>query len=117
VTSVLKKSIRNYDEICRYGGDELLLILPNCTAAETESIAERLRQNVTEHTIKSDTVNLNVTLSFGGASSESYRSGVTPNALILAADEALLEAKNKGRNCVVSKNFKGKDVNQNVRHG
>jgi two-component system chemotaxis response regulator CheY len=107
MANLLKKSIRNYDEICRYGGDELLLILPNCTAAETESIAERLRQNVTNHTIKSDSVDLNVTLSFGGASSESYRSGVSPNILISAADEALLEAKNKGRNCVVFKNRKG----------
>jgi two-component system chemotaxis response regulator CheY len=107
VANLLKKSIRNYDEICRYGGDELLLILPDCTAVETESIAERLRQNVTTHTIKSDSVDFNVTLSFGGASSESYRSGVTPNILISAADEALLEAKNKGRNCVVFKNHKG----------
>lgn len=103
VTHVLKKSVRNYDEICRYGGDELLIILPNCNVAKTESIAERLRQNMNKHRIDSDTVSLNVTLSFGGASTESYSSDITSEALIMAADKALLEAKNKGRNRVVLK--------------
>jgi diguanylate cyclase (GGDEF)-like protein len=101
VANVLKNCVRNYDEICRYGGDELLAILPNCSSAETESIAERLRQNVIRHRIISDNVSLNVTLSLGCTSTESYSSDVTSEALILAADEALLEAKNKGRNCVV----------------
>jgi len=117
VAEILKKSIRNYDEICRYGGDEFLVILPNCRSAETELIAERLRKNVIEHRIKSDNVTLNVTLSFGGASTESFASDVTSEVLIMAADEALLEAKNKGRNCVVLKKIRGQDVNQNVRHG
>ena len=118
VTHVLKKSVRNYDEICRYGGDELLIILPNCNVAKTESIAERLRQNMNKHRIDSDTVSLNVTLSFGGASTESYSSDITSEALIMAADKALLEAKNKGRNRVVlKKKNRGLDVNQNVRHG
>ena len=103
VTKVLRKSVRNYDEICRYGGDELLVILPNCNSAKTESIAERLRQNVCKHGIKSDKVSFNVTISLGGASTESYSSEVTSDALIIAADEALLEAKNKGRNRVVMK--------------
>ena len=103
VTKVLRKSVRNYDEICRYGGDELLVILPNCNSAKTESIAERLRQNVCQHRIKSDKVSFNATISLGGASTESYSSEVTSDALIIAADEALLEAKNKGRNRVVMK--------------
>ena len=103
VTKVLRKSVRNYDEICRYGGDELLVILPNCNSAKTESIAERLRQNVCKHRIKSDKVSFNATISLGGASTESYSSEVTSDALIIAADEALLEAKNKGRNRVVMK--------------
>jgi two-component system cell cycle response regulator len=106
VANVLRKSVRNYDEICRYGGDELLVILPNCDSAKTESIAERLRQNVIEHRIKSDSVSLNVTLSLGGATTEGYPSDVASEALIMAADEALLEAKNKGRNCVVFKKNK-----------
>jgi diguanylate cyclase (GGDEF)-like protein len=103
VANLLKKSVRNYDEICRYGGDEFLVILPNCSSDKTESIAERLRKNVIEHRITCDNVSLNVTLSLGGASTESYSSNVSSEALIMAADEALLDAKNKGRNCVVLK--------------
>jgi diguanylate cyclase (GGDEF)-like protein len=111
VVEVLRKSVRNYDEICRYGGDEILVILPNCSSVRTKAIAERLRKNVTEHKIKGDNVSLYVTLSFGGASAENFSRDISVESLILAADEALLEAKNKGRNCVVLKNRKGQEVN------
>lgn len=101
--NVLRKSIRSYDELCRYGGDELLAILPNCSPAKIETIAERLRQNVVTHKINSDGLSLQITLSFGGASTENYSPGVSSDILIKAADAALIEAKNKGRNCVVLK--------------
>jgi diguanylate cyclase (GGDEF)-like protein len=101
VAKILKGNVRNYDEICRYGGDELLLILPNCSMAKTKKIGERLRQNVTEHGITDDAMSLQITVSLGGASTENHSKEVTAKALIRAADEALLEAKNSGRNCVV----------------
>ena len=99
--AILKKSVRNYDEIIRYGGDEFLAILPNCSLSEAESISERLRQNMSIHRISSDTVSLNITFSLGGASTENHSKDVTAEEFIMAADEALREAKNKGRNCVV----------------
>jgi diguanylate cyclase (GGDEF)-like protein len=117
VVRILKTSVRDYDEICRYGGDEILIILPDCNLIKTKSIAERLRQKVNKHNIKGESVSLNVTLSFGGAASEINSPKVTTESLIMAADEALLEAKNKGRDCVALKKIKGQDVNQNVRHG
>lgn len=98
---ILRDSVRNYDEICRYGGDELLVILPNCSLVKVESIAERLRQKISRHEISSDDVSLKVTFSLGCASTENLSEDVTAETLIMAADEALLEAKNKGRNCVV----------------
>lgn len=101
VAATLKKSVRNYDEIIRYGGDEFLAILPNCSLAKAESIAERLRQNMSIHRISSDAVSLNITFSLGGVSTENHSKDVTAEEFIMAADEALLEAKNKGRNCVV----------------
>lgn len=103
IVSILKNNLRNYDEICRYGGDELLVILPNCNKAKTEIIAERLRKKVHDQEITTDTASVNITLSLGGASTENNPSSTTSEALILASDEALLEAKNKGRNCVVIK--------------
>lgn len=106
VATVLKNNVRNYDEICRYGGDELLIILPNCNMAKTETIAERLRKSVLKHNITTDAVSLNVTISLGGTSTENHSSEVTSEALIMASDEALLMAKTKGRNCV--------EINKNI---
>jgi diguanylate cyclase (GGDEF)-like protein len=107
VAQILKKNVRNYDEICRYGGDELLLILPNCTMAKTKKIAERLRKSVTEHKITDDVTSLHITISLGGASTENHSEDVTPEALIMAADKALLEAKNNGRDCVIMNKNQG----------
>lgn len=101
VAKILRKNVRNYDEICRYGGDELIVILPNCSMAKTEVIAERFRKSVTEHRITTDAVSVNITISLGGTSTENHSKDVTAEALIMAADESLLEAKNKGRNWVV----------------
>jgi diguanylate cyclase (GGDEF)-like protein len=106
VAAVLKNNVRNYDEICRYGGDELLIILPNCNIVKTETIAERLRKSVLKHNITTDAVSLNVTISLGGTSTENHSSKVTSEALIMASDEALLIAKTKGRNCV--------EINKNI---
>ena len=101
ISVILRKNVRNYDEICRYGGDELLVILPNCNTDQTEIIAERLRNSVLKNKIKCDGVSLNITLSLGGASSEHLTLNSTSEDLIKAGDEALLAAKDKGRNCVV----------------
>ena len=101
VAKILKKNVRNYDEICRYGGDEFLLILPNCNMAKTKKIAERLRKSVIEHKITDEAISLHITVSLGGASTENHSEDVATEALTMAADKALLEAKNNGRNCVV----------------
>lgn len=108
IVTILKNNLRNYDEICRYGGDELLIILPNCDTAKTKTIAERLRMIVLKHKIRTDAVSVNISLSLGGVSSENHASDVTSEALIMISDEALLEAKNKGRNCVVIKKIEDK---------
>jgi two-component system cell cycle response regulator len=100
VATILKKNVRNYDEIIRYGGDEFLAILPNCSLAKAESIAERLRQNMSKHRISNHAFSLNITFSLGGTSTENHPKDVTAEEFIMAADEALLEAK-KSRNCVV----------------
>jgi diguanylate cyclase (GGDEF)-like protein len=101
VAATMKKSVRNYDEIIRYGGDEFLAILPNCSLSKAESISERLRQNMNIYRISSNAVSLNITFSLGGTSTENHSKDVTAEEFIVAADEALREAKNKGRNCVV----------------
>ncbi len=105
VSSILKKRVRSYDEICRYGGDELLIILPNCNLRETNKIAERLRQAVSYQKVNTENAVLDITISLGGVSTGSKRIDLKPEALVSKSDEALLEAKNKGRNCIVVKNL------------
>lgn len=108
IVTLSKKNLRNYDELCRYGGDELLVILPNCDAARTKSIAERLRMKVLKHKVKTDAVSVNISISLGGVTTENHTSDVTPEALIMTCDAALREAKNKGRNCAVIKKLEDK---------
>jgi two-component system cell cycle response regulator len=103
IAAALRKNVRNYDEVCRYGGDEFLIILPNCDVASTANIAERLRNSIFNMRIRSEGDFLNVSLSLGGTSLENLPLDTTPKELIIAGDKALLESKNKGRNCVVIK--------------
>ncbi len=100
VAARLKKRLRQSDKIGRYGGDEMIVILPNCGLAEIPKIAERLRASVARRGIAAELGSVPVTISAGGTSSENF-SIPTADRLIKASDEALLKAKNRGRNCVI----------------
>jgi diguanylate cyclase (GGDEF)-like protein len=99
IVSRLKKKVRKSDKIGRYGGDEIIVILPNCGTHEITIVAERLRAAVARRSIKTETGTIPLTISIGCASSESS-SLPTAERLIKQSDEALLKAKNLGRNCV-----------------
>lgn len=109
VSDRLKNFIRSYDKIGRFGGDELLIILSNCTLAYLEKIGERLRRIICDRKIKVDSTSLVVSISLGGASSEGFPEA-TGEELISASDRALLSAKEQGRNRVILANLsiKGK---------
>lgn len=100
VASRLRKHIRSYDKIGRYGGDELLVALPNCSLSIVKEIAERLRKVVCEKKIKTEIGLIAVTLSLGGTSSED-QSVISAEGLIKASDRALYQAKRNGRNCMM----------------
>jgi diguanylate cyclase len=100
VVSRLKKKIRRSDKIGRYGGDEIIVILPNCGQPQIERVGDRLRLAVGKRSIKTDLDTVLVTVSAGCATSELPGTGVA-DKLIRAADRALLKAKRQGRNCVV----------------
>lgn len=100
VTARLKQKIRRYDKVGRYGGDEILVVLPNCGLIEVEEVAERLRLSVCKSKIQTDVGSLDVTLSLGAFSSEKQLD-ISAENLIKASDNALYQAKRSGRNCVV----------------
>lgn len=103
VVSRIKRKVRKSDKVGRYGGDEIIAILPNCNLVEIRKIGERLRASVACRGVKTGLENFPVTISAGCASTEN-RLQPSAEKLIRAADAALLRAKNNGRNCVVVDN-------------
>lgn len=98
VANVLRKHVRGIDVVGRYGGEEILVGLVGANAEEAERVTEQLRQKVEETEISFEDKKFNVTASFGVAALDSE---MTLEQLIDAADKALYEAKNTGRNKVV----------------
>ncbi len=95
----LKEHIRYNDLACRYGGEELAVILPN-TNQDSACIAyERFRKMIEEHLFKYESNKLDIKVSIGIASSNDSKS---LNDLIAHADHALYQAKETGRNKVVT---------------
>jgi len=100
VVSRLKKCIRGYDKLGRYGGDELILVLPNCGLTHVKNIAERLRLSACEKKISTKKGLLDITISVGGISSD-VSLEASADDLIQASDRALYSAKKRGRNKAV----------------
>ena len=100
VAAILCSGVRGTDLVCRYGGEEFCLLLPQREAADVASLAERLRREI-ERTAGGQiesVAGLQVTASFGMALFEPGLSGLT--ALVDRADQALYDAKRTGRNRV-----------------
>ncbi|WP_423065445.1 GGDEF domain-containing protein [Devosia sp. CN2-171] len=91
----LTGSLRETDVVCRFGGEELVIILPDCPLERAADKAEVLRVRIEE---LSNTHGAEITASFGVASLP--HSGQTVADLLSAADGALYKAKQSGRNQV-----------------
>jgi diguanylate cyclase (GGDEF)-like protein len=101
VVARLKKKIRKSDKIGRYGGDEIIIILPRCNASEIIKIAERLRLAVAKKGMKTELDIVPLTISAGCATSD-VTGTISAEKFIKFADEALFKAKSQGRNCIVA---------------
>jgi diguanylate cyclase (GGDEF)-like protein len=99
VADILKESIRPTDMVARYGGEEFLVILPDTTSDQAEVVAERIREQMEGTSIAmGDKFFPPLTVSLGVAQ---LYDGDDFNSLINAADNALYDAKQGGRNKVV----------------
>jgi diguanylate cyclase (GGDEF)-like protein len=94
----IDRSVRIYDFLGRYGGEEFLVVLSNCTLEDLEKIAERARRAFAEAPIAMHAGEVNITVSIGGVMA---RSEVPELELLAAADSALYEAKRTGRDRIV----------------
>lgn len=96
----LARNVRIYDKIGRYGGDEIFIVLPNCSQKHVTKIAGRLLIACRKTKIKALGKRISVTLSLGCASSEAM-DRPSLDRMIFACDKALYQAKHRGRNRVV----------------
>ncbi|MFW3169804.1 diguanylate cyclase domain-containing protein [Geodermatophilus sp. CPCC 206100] len=98
VGELLIAGVRDTDEVCRWAGDEFVILLPETTAEQAERALERTRRAVAEHDWAGLGVDLPVTISVGIASATR---GDDRRTLFAAADGVLYDAKRSGRNRVV----------------
>lgn len=98
--SRLRTNMRPYDAVGRYGGEEFLVVLPNCDLDQAALQAERMRHRLHATTMLVDGSELRVSASFGVTVSDG--SERNPDVFVRVADEALYRAKAGGRNCVSS---------------
>ena len=97
----MTESVRQYDSIGRYGGEEFLLVLPGCEMSGAMSQAERLCGRIANGPIVIGTTETRLTVSIGVSTSLPGQRA-SAEALINRADQALYKAKHKGRNRVES---------------
>lgn len=91
--------IRPYDTIGRYGGEEFMIVLPECDQRRTMDIAERLREGVSKTPIITPDGEIPVTMSLG-VSAYPEMSVAKADMIVRVADAALYRAKQRGRNRV-----------------
>jgi diguanylate cyclase (GGDEF)-like protein len=93
----MSSAVREYDHVGRYGGEEFLVVLPNCTSEAAQEIAERVRQHFAAAPIAIGSLLVNITISIGVSQ---WHVGQEVNDLLSRADIALYRAKENGRNRV-----------------
>ena len=98
ISKLFKSAARSQDLAARFGGEEMVLVLPGTTRATAAAIGESIRRSIAAKPLSCGNITLAVTVSIGVAALESpFRE---PGHLLKAADLAVYAAKSGGRNCV-----------------
>ncbi|MDP2239958.1 MAG: sensor domain-containing diguanylate cyclase [Burkholderiales bacterium] len=99
VARVIENTVRKSDIVCRWGGEEFLVVLKDTAATQGRLLAEKIRSAVEAGAFRYKDEKVVVSVSLGIAA---YREGEAPDQLIYRADQALYAAKAGGRNRVHS---------------
>ncbi len=99
LTDLVTRTTRSTDLVCRYGGEEFIVLMPEADRDEALAMAERLRQEISRMTVVTAVGTLSLTVSLGVAA---LRRDEDENleGLIARADRAMYQAKADGRNTV-----------------
>jgi diguanylate cyclase (GGDEF)-like protein len=116
VGDALPRAIVNAGSIARYGGEEMVVVIPGLTAAESESKARQLVEIVRGIDFASLELKVRVTCSVGGVWGKPEQFG-NPDALFAAADEQMYVAKKNGKDRFAHKIIGPKDTDKTVRDG
>ncbi|WP_165399002.1 GGDEF domain-containing protein [Shewanella maritima] len=96
-STLLTNSLRKVDFICRYGGEEFLVILPSTPTQQAMLVADKLLTIINRAPFKTANTNLYLTASIGVAT---CRNDLNYDQTLNAADSAMFEAKQNGRNTI-----------------
>ena len=98
LAQLLRNQSRKMDYVCRYGGEEFMIILPQTDKEEAFMIAERIRKDIQKYPFIKEGVfpHKQLTVSLGLATFP--KDGLQPAELITSSDKSLYQAKNKGKN-------------------
>ncbi|NOY84559.1 MAG: diguanylate cyclase [Nitrospirae bacterium] len=100
LAELVQSRVRDTDIVCRYSGEEFIIVLPYTTKLDAKQLAEDIRQSVAAYKFPYGEQQPDgaVTISFG--ISESPLDGIGSEIVVKSADDALYRAKEMGRNCV-----------------
>jgi diguanylate cyclase (GGDEF)-like protein len=95
------KVLRPYDSIGRYGGEEIIILLPGCDRKEARAVGERLAESIRNAPFVSGPDRISATVSIGSAT-KGTPSSDHADRMVVSADQYLYEAKTSGRDRVVT---------------
>lgn len=104
VANAIVRLLRPYDALCRYGGEEFVVVARDTSLRNAEVLAERMRRQIEALRFDVDGQLSSVTVSVGVTSARPVPGCDETESLLLAVDMALYEAKASGRNCTRSQN-------------
>jgi diguanylate cyclase (GGDEF)-like protein len=96
---LMKNSVRSADVVCRYGGEEFVIVMPGVSEATMNRCAEDIRSRFEESRVVFENHELRATISMGAAIYPLHGSSV--DEVFIHADRAMYQAKKHGRNRVI----------------
>lgn len=96
MAEITRQYIRQSDILCRWGGEEFIVLLPNCDALAALEVAEKIRLGVNQSELDIDGNLLTMSISCGIAQIKTHE--ILASLLVDRADKAMYRAKQNGRN-------------------